>query len=714
MAEAGTIKGRVIAAGEGEGTPLVGVTVLLKGSVRGTTTDARGQFRIVDLPTGMYTLVFSMVGFQREVREDVRVDDGRETSIDISMTSSPIEIGQVVVTASKRPQSLQEVPVSVSVLDAAEIRKRNSLTIDEALRYVPGVNITGGQVNIRGSSGYSRGAGSRVLMLLDGIPFITGDTGELNFESIPVGQIDRIEVVKGASSALYGSSALGGVVNVITKEMPDRPETNVRVYGGMYGKPSFDQWKWTDKRRFLNGQAVSHAYRSGDLGVSLFFSRQLDDGYRRNDYRIRYNVYAKMKQDISPLSSITMNFGMLNQSGGQFVYWRNLDSALIPPTTQEHDNVKSNRYYISGLYNTVLSDNLLLTVKGLWYHNDWGYETRSAIGRTESVSDDFRLEALSTLILNEVHTLTMGVEGSFDKVGADIFGSHSLGGAALYGQDEIRFSGNLTLTLGARLDYQSVGLTEASTQLNPKAALAYNPFEGTTFRASFGRGFRVPSVAEAFITASASGLVVVPNNDLKPERSYSYEFGISQRVGDFGSVDLAGFRTDFDNLIEPGLIVAGQVLQIQWRNVTRARVQGVESSIKLGLFNGGLQYNLGYTYVYPEDLTAHDLLKYRPRHLLYTGLLARMGLLSLGADFRYISRVDRIDTELVEVGIIPDGDERREILVTDFRLGLDFSFTGFPLIATLNVNNAFQYNYVELIGNIMPPRTYVLVLETRL
>ena len=117
---------------------------------------------------------------------------------------------------------------------------------------------------------------------------------------------------------------------------------------------------------------------------------------------------------------------------------------VIPPTTQEHDNVKSNRYYISGLYNTVLSDNLLLTVKGLWYHNDWGYETRSAIGRTESVSDDFRLEALSTLILNEVHTLTMGVEGSFDKVGADIFGSHSLGGAALYGQDEIRFSGNLT------------------------------------------------------------------------------------------------------------------------------------------------------------------------------------------------------------------------------------------------------------------------------
>ncbi|MDH3251836.1 MAG: TonB-dependent receptor [Ignavibacteria bacterium] len=713
-AASATIRGRVVSDSDGERNPLMGVTVLLQGSVRGTTTDAKGEFRLTDIATGEYTLVFSMVGFRREVRSGVVVEEGREAVVEVSLISSPVQIDQVVVTASKRPQSLEEVPVSVSVMDAVEIRKRNSLTIDDALRYVPGVNMTGTQVNIRGSSGYSRGAGSRVLMLLDGVPFITGDTGELNFESIPVGQIDRIEVVKGASSALYGSSALGGVINVITREIPERPETDVRIYGGMYGKPSYDQWKWTDKRRFLNGQSVSHAYRSGDLGVAMFLSRQIDDGYRRNDYRLRYNFFTKMRQDISPLTSVTVNFGMLNQSGGQFVYWRNLDSALVPPVTQESDNVKSNRYYVSGLYNTVLSKNLLFTVKGLWYHNDWGYETRSAIGRTESVADGFRLEALSTMMLDEVHTLTLGVEGSFDRVGADIFDDRSLGGAALYGQDELRFSRELSLTVGARFDYQSVGLTEASTQLNPKVALAYNPVAGTTLRASFGRGFRVPSVAEAFITASASNLAAVPNKDLKPERSYSYEVGLSQKIGDFASIDLAGFRTDFDNLIEPGLIVTGQILQIQWRNVTRARVQGVESSIRLGLFDGNLQYNVGYTYVYPEDLTENDLLRYRPRHLLYMNALARMGLLNAGIDFRYISRVDRIDIELVEFGIVPDGDERREILVTDFRLGADFSFTGFPLIATLHLNNAFQYNYAELIGNIMPPRTYVLVLEARL
>jgi hypothetical protein len=98
---------------------------------------------------------------------------------------------------------------------------------------------------------------------------------------------------------------------------------------------------------------------------------------------------------------------------------------------------------------------------------------------------------------------------------------------------------------------------------------------------------------------------------------------------------------------------------------------------------------------------------------LYTSLYGHAGCLTAGADFRFVSRVDRIDNEFVELGIIPDGDQRQDILVTDFRLGADFSSLGLPLSATMNVNNALQRNYVELIGNIMPPRTYVLVLEGR-
>jgi iron complex outermembrane receptor protein len=713
VAGGGSIAGRV--TGKGETELLVGVNVILQGSVRGTTTNTRGEFRITDLPAGKHTLAFSLVGYQRLLRPDIAVEEGRETFVSIALTQSPVQTDQVVVTASKREQSLQEVPVSISVLDASEIRQRNSLTIDDALRYIPGVNMTGFQVNIRGSSGYSRGAGSRVLMLLDGIPFLAGDTGELNFESIPVGQVDHIEVVKGASSALYGSNALGGVINIITKSIPEIPETNVRMYGGFYNWPSHPQWVWSDHRRFFNGQSVSHAYKSGDLGVSLFFSRQLDDAYRENDYRRRYNFYVKTKEDFSPTSSLTLNFGLLYQYGGQFLYWRNLDSALVPPVQQKTDNVKSTRYYLSGLYNAVLSHNLLLTGKAIWNHNDWGYETINQIGRNESVSDELNAEAHATLLLDEVHSLAFGLDGTFTMVNADLFGFHQGGGLAFYAQDEMKLSTLFTLTLGARYDFQSIGLSEPAGQLNPKAGLTYAPAASTTVRASLGRGFRVPSVAEAFITGEVSNLATLPNKNLKPERSYSYEIGLSQTFGGVGSFDLAAFRSDFNDLIEAGLVVSSSSIPyIQWNNVTKARVQGIETSFKVGLFDGGLLFSLGYTYVYPEDLTNHDLLKYRPRHLLYTSAVGRIGPITAGADFRYVSKVDRIDMELVELAIVPDGDELMPIYVADFRLGADFTWFGLPLTATFNINNAFQHNYVELIGNIMPPRTYVLILEAKL
>ena len=715
FADGGSVAGRVIATTDGRSEPLIGAVVLVQGTVRGTTTNLKGEYRIADLPPGVHTLVFSMIGYKRLNITGVTVQAGLETTIDAELRSMPVQFDQVVVTASRRPQSLEEVPVSISVLDAQEIRERNALVIDDALRYIPGVNMTGFQVNIRGSSGYSRGAGSRVLLLLDGIPFITGDTGELNFESIPVGQVDRIEVVKGASSALYGSNALGGVINVITKEIPDQPSTVVRFFGGMYNKPTYDQWKWSDKSRFYNGQSVSHSYRSGDLGVGLFVSRQFDDGYRRNDYHRRYNVYVKVKENYEKESALTLTFGLLYQYGGQFLYWRSLDSATIPPIAQADDNIKSIRFFTTGQYTTLIGENAQLTNRVMWYHNDWGFETRSGVGRAESVADDIRFESVATIMPNEMHTITAGLDANMDMIGGDVVGGRTIGGFALFGQDELKLAASLSMTVGARFDFSSVGVTTPGGQINPKVAFAYRPFEGTSVRASAARGFRVPAVAEAFLMAGFNNIIARPNEDLKPERSWSFELGVSQRLGLFGTFDIAGFRTEYDNLIEVDVVdTAANSLLFQWRNVAQARIQGIETSLKFGFFEGALQYSLGYTFVYPEDLTQHDILKYRPRHLFYTSLTGQVGPLHASADFRFISKVDRVDDILGKTGLVPDGDERTEILVSDFRLGADFTLGGIPLTATASVNNAFQYNYVELIGNIMPPRTYGLVLEAHM
>ena len=116
------------------------------------------------------------------------------------------------------------------MIPSDEFSKKNISNLENALRYVPGVNMTEDQISIRGSSGYSRGAGSRVLLALDGIPFYTGDTGETIWEMIPTAVIKRVEIIKGAASSLYGSTAIGGVINVITNDIPKNPPTFFKVF----------------------------------------------------------------------------------------------------------------------------------------------------------------------------------------------------------------------------------------------------------------------------------------------------------------------------------------------------------------------------------------------------------------------------------------------------------------------------------------------------
>jgi len=443
--------------------------------------------------------------------------------------------------------------------------------------------------------------------------------------------------------------------------------------------------------------------------VYLYLSHQADDGYRLNDYHRRYNVYMKAKEDYSANTSLVLNFGLLDQYSGQYLYWRNLDSASLPPALQQNDDVRSIRYFVNGTLNTVLSDKFLLSTKGMWYHNFWGFRTRS--GGSQSQADDFRLSTTATAMLDSVHTLTTGVDANADAVAGDFFDRHTIGGFALYGQDEMKLTSAFTATLGLRYDFEAAGLTTPGGQVNPKATLSYAPFEGTTLRASVGRGFRVPSVAEAFLQQSVNNLVTLPNPNLQPEKSVSYEVGVSQLLGGLGTFDIAGFRSDYDNLIEAGLIVSGTDVEVQWRNVTQARVQGVETSLNFGFFDGGLSTSINYTYVYPQDLTAHDILKYRPRHLFYASLIGRIDWFTAEADFRYVSKMERIDEEFVLTGIVPDGDQLVDNKVTDVRASVDFSIGSVPMKLTAAVNNLFQYNYVELIANLMPPRTYSLVLE---
>jgi len=253
--EKGSVSGYVFNSETKE--KIVGANISIEGTVLGTTTNADGHFVIRNLPAQKYNLICSMIGFKRKVVEEVFVKENEDVSVEIYLEPLPVQTQPVVVTASKREQSISEIPVALSVVDEKLLMQRNSVAVDDALRYVPGVSFVQSQVNIRGSTGYSKGVGTRVLILVDGLPMLSGDTGEIIWESFPVNQIERIEIVKGAGSALFGSSALGGVINIITKSASETPETHLQLYGGMYDSPYHDKWKWNDETQFVNGIRLS-------------------------------------------------------------------------------------------------------------------------------------------------------------------------------------------------------------------------------------------------------------------------------------------------------------------------------------------------------------------------------------------------------------------------------------------------------------------------
>ena len=174
---------------------------------------------------GSHAVEFKFIGYTTSSQK-VNIKEGETVSLDISLGVEATELGVMVVSAGKFEQKLEEVTVSMDVMKGSLIQSKNTTTMEDAMQQVPGVNILDGQANIRGGSGFSYGAGSRVMVLVDDLPLLTADAGDVKWNFIPVENIEQVEVIKGASSALFGSSAMNGVINFRTSYPKDTAHTS--------------------------------------------------------------------------------------------------------------------------------------------------------------------------------------------------------------------------------------------------------------------------------------------------------------------------------------------------------------------------------------------------------------------------------------------------------------------------------------------------------
>jgi iron complex outermembrane receptor protein len=713
---AGSIRGSVTDTKTQE--LLTGVNVILQGTIRATITDIHGNYQLHEIPAGMYDVTFSLVGYTADTVYQISIQSNTELRLDEHLVQAPIQADQVVITANRREQSLREVPVSVSTVSSKMIADHVSVTLDDALRYVPGVNMMQDQVNIRGSSGYSRGIGSRVLILVDGLPYITGDTGEIPWETIPMFQIDRIEVVKGAGSALYGSSALGGVINVITKEIGETPEVRFRLFSGMYDKPAYAEWDWSDKTRLNTGGFISYSNRVGPLGYLFSVSRMVDDSYRENDAYHRWGLYSKFNYNFSQYQSATLTANIQWRSHGNFFWWKSLSDVTRPADSQLGGEVNSTRGNVSFAYKEILSDRFFYSLKAIYFGNFWQDNIYGQINNT-AASHTTQVDAQATYEISPMNMVTSGVVANYDRIYTNIFGSHPGVGAGFYVQDELTLLQSLKLTAGIRYDWQRIWkeifaspAASSPSQLNPKIGLAFSPGQTTTLRASYGEGFRYPSMSELFtsVNTGLSQITIAPNDSLKPERSVSCEIGGSQWLSERIFLDLALFQNDFYDLIEAGVNPTQFV--IQFNNVTRARIRGFEFGMKADMLNRLLTADISYTYIDPVDLSDNSVLKFRPRHLFYVSVTAQYQQWQTVLSYRYVSRVEAIDENLVRLAPIVDGDYRVPCSVVDAGITYNLTHLGLPLTVGLTIKNLTNYYYVELVGNLAPVRTYYISVES--
>ena len=265
--------------------PLIGVNVIIS-NTNGTTTNIEGEFQIV-LSEGENTITFKYIGYETVVK---KID--KYSKFNIKMKPESQQIGTVVISAGKFEQKIEEITVSMEVIKPSLIENKNTTNIQTAMDQVPGVNITDGQANIRGGSGWSYGAGSRVLVMVDDMPLISGDAGQVQWKLIATENINQVEIIKGASSALYGSSALNGVINIRTSfpklsEIEKHPSigyTKINTHFGFIDNAKRDELNWWgDRNQRFYGTEFSHSRKIDNLDLTIGGNYFQDEGYREGE-----------------------------------------------------------------------------------------------------------------------------------------------------------------------------------------------------------------------------------------------------------------------------------------------------------------------------------------------------------------------------------------------------------------------------------------------
>lgn len=707
----GIISGKIISSNTQEGLP--GANIQIEGTLLGASADLKGNFIIRNVPVGKHVLKITMIGYEKKVLDDVQVKRNQTARISVKLKETVIGMNPVVVTASKRRQDLSLTPHSISVLSNTEIIQRAPLRLDQALESVSGVNFVEGSISIRGSTGYTRGIGSRVLLLIDGVPLMISDTNEINWNLLPILDVEQVEVIKGAGSALYGSNALGGIVNVITRAPNREGSLKIRSIGGVYDDPYIPEWKWTDRQLHFHqlqiGAGKSFQYQAlpgaaqylllppffwpfksqvEEVGFQTTFNQHISTGYREQNHFKRWNLSFRSDHTFSDGAKYTTYAGFSFENRAEFVEWQNQNEPLNVSYWWQDKKVRFRTLDAYIMYNKPLSPVAALKFRASFISSLFAdqYDREGDYYPANGTGGEIQFDWLPHF----KHNVTMGVELKTDGGHTKFIGKRRGYAISPYIQDEWHPFSKLTITPGLRYDsYKILNTDFKEDRFSPKLGINYSPWQGTTLRFSGGNAFRAASITERYISAKFQYFPIIPNEDLKAETSLSFDLGLYQQITPNWFADLAFFYNDYENFIEPIEEMDDHFnVFVQFRNITRARVKGIEFSTKSNWWHNRLGLQFNFTWMDARDLTLDKFLAYRPEYMGEITPSIKWGAAELQMDFRYASKFKEVK--------LFDLDNRVAQRVFNFRF--IYNWRNIQLMLTLN--NAFNYHYTQLERNL--------------
>jgi outer membrane receptor for ferrienterochelin and colicins len=610
---------------------------------------------------------------------------------------SPEELLKVKVTtvygASKHEQSVSKAPASVTIVTADEIRKQGHRTIGEVLRSVPGIYATYDRNYMYlGVRGFARPGdyNGRALMLVNGHRvndniYFTAPIGTESY--VDVDLIDRVEVIRGPSSSIYGSSAFLGVINVITRRGRDIDGVEASAGGG-----SLDtyQARLTYGKQFDNGiEVLLSGSTYGSAGQRRLFYAEFNDP-ATND-----GVVRKADEDYARGVFGSVSYHDFVLSGAWHTRTKNIPTASFESIfADSHESTKDEWSYIELKHERELGADTELVVRSSYaeylYSGDYplNYAAPSdpvdrVLNRDETVGNWVVSEVQLKQTLFERHTLLAGVEwqenlrqyqANFDVAPRETYlnDARTSRNVGVYVQAEVNLLTNLTLNAGLRFDHYS---TFGST-VNPRLGLLYSPHPVTTFKLLYGEAFRSPNAYEMFYKAPEDH---VANPDLDPETIRTYELVWEQELSQTHRLSLSGYRYEISDLIS--LTTDSGSGELSYQNVNEVSALGTELSLD-STYASGLRARISYALQRTEDNESGDELSNSPRHLAKLNLAVPLyaDKVYAGLELQYMSSV------ITHTGTREDG-----FLVANATLFTQEIFKG--VSASVSLYNVFNTGY---------------------